>query len=273
MFTTGKIIFITGSTDGIGKQTAKVLAQQGARVLIHGRTAANVQSTLKEIKQEYPYAELEGYVADFSSLQEVRELAEEIQIKEPTLHVLINNAGTYSPYFQLSKDGFELTFAVNHLAPFLLTLSLLQKIKNNSPARIINVASTAHNVHDLDISKINDEAVYKAWYAYKLSKFANIVATYELAERLAGSRVTVNCLHPGAVDTKMLRSAFPTTQGISIMEGAKPSIYLASSDEVAEISGAYFENCKPVCSAPLTYDKEIQKALWKQCEEWVGFSI
>ncbi|MHB8806241.1 MAG: SDR family oxidoreductase [Anaerolineaceae bacterium] len=272
MFTTGKTILITGSTDGIGKQTAKGLVQQGARVLIHGRSAVNVQSTLKEITQEYPRAELDGYVADFSSLQAVRELAEQIQTKEPVLQVLINNAGTYSPDFQFSKDGFELTFAVNHLAPFLLTMLLLQKIKSNSLARIITVVSIAHTVRDLDISKINDEAGYKAWHAYKISKFANIVAMYELAERLKGSGVTVNCLHPGAVDTKMLHSAFPTTQGISIVEGAKSSIYLASSEEVAEISGAYFEDCKPVSSAPLTYDKEIQKVLWKKCEEWVGLS-
>ena len=273
MFTTRKTILITGATDGIGKQTAKILVQQGARVLIHGQSALNVQSTLKEITQEYPQAELDGYVADFSSLQAVRELAEQIQTKEPALQVLINNAGTYSPNFQLSKDGFELTFAVNHLAPFLLTLLLVEKIKSNSPARIINVVSIAHTVHDLDISKINDEAGYKAWHAYKLSKFANIVATFELAKRLEGSGVTVNCLHPGAVDTKMLHSAFPDTQGVSIEEGAKSSIYLASSDEVAEINGAYFKECKPLASAPLTYDKEIQKALWKQCEEWVGFSV
>ncbi len=273
MFTGGKTILITGSTDGIGKQTAKTLVQQGARVLIHGRSTVNVQSTINEIEQEYPQAELGGYVADFSSLQAVRDLAEEIKTKEPTFNVLINNAGTYSPDFQLSKDGFELTFAVNHLAPFLLTLLLLQKMKNNIPARVVNVVSIAHTVRDLDIAKINDEAGYKAWHAYKLSKFSNIVATYELAEKLEGSGVTVNCLHPGVVDTKMLHSAFPTAQGISIEEGAKSSIYLASSDEVAEINGAYFEECKPLASAPLTYDKEIQKALWKKCEEWVGLSV
>ncbi len=272
MFTTGKTVLITGSTDGIGKQTAKTLAEQGAHVLAHGRNAANVQAVIKEIQFEYPQTKLAGFAADFSSLQAVRSLAEEIKAKEPTLQILINNAGTYSQDFQVSQDGFEITFAVNHLAPFLLTLLLLPTLKRNSPARIITVASTAHNVRDLDISKINAPEFYKAWHAYKISKFANIMATYKLAEQLKGSGVTVNCLHPGAVDTKMLRSAFPTTQGISVVEGVKSSIYLASSDEIAGISGAYFEDCKQIQSAPLTYDKELQKVLWKQCEEWVGLS-
>ncbi len=273
MFTTGKTVLITGSTDGIGKQTAKSLIQQGARVLIHGRSAAKVQSTMEEIKQEHPHAELQGYVADFSSLEAVRFLAEEISAKEQVLHVLINNAGTYFPDFQLSQDGFELTFAVNQLAPFLLTLLLLQKMKSSQPARICRVVSIAHNVRDLDISKISDPNAFKAWNAYKISKFANILFTYELAARLEGSGVTANCLHPGAVDTKMLHSAFPTTQGISPVVGAKTSIYLASSDEVAGTNGGYFEDCKPAQSAPQTYDKELQKALWDQCEKWVGFSV
>lgn len=272
MFTKGKTVLVTGATDGIGKQTARVLAGQGAHVLVHGRSIKRVDAAIAEIKREDPHAQLTGYAADFSSLQAVRELAEELITQASDLQLLINNAGVYSPEFRLSQDGFELTFAVNHLAPFLLTLLLLPTLRRNAPARIINVVSIAHSVRDFNSTKIHDPSVYHAWNAYKISKFANVLATYRLAEQLAGSGVTVNCLHPGAVDTKMLRSAFPATRGIGIEEGAKSSIYLASSDEVQGVSGAYFEDGKPVQSAPQTYDKELQRSLWKQCEDWVGLS-
>lgn len=272
MFTTGKTVLVTGSTDGIGKETARTLAVQGARVLIHGRSRERVNETIREIQSENLQAALEGYVADFSSLQAVKAFAEEVKTKEPALQVLINNAGTYALEFQVSQDGYELTFAVNHLAPFLLTLSLLPVLQHNSPARIITVVSIGHTVRDFDISKIHAPTGYHAWTAYKISKLANILMTYELAERLDGSGVTANCLHPGAVDTKMLHNAFPDTHGISIAEGAKSSIYLASADEVAAMSGAYFEDCKSVQSAPITYDKELRERLWKQCELWIEFA-
>jgi len=266
----GKTVLITGSTDGIGKQTARVLAQQGARVLIHGRSTEKVNTAVRELQQAYPETEPCGYVADFSSLQAVRDLAEEILTVEPVLHVLINNAGTHAQEFHLTKDGFELTFAVNQLAPFLLTTLLLPRLKESSPARIVNVTSIAHHMRNLDISKINDPSAFTTWNAYKISKFANIATTYQFADRLDKKLVTVNCLHPGTVDTKMLHSLFPDIKGISIADGAKNSIYLASSNEVAEISGAYFEDGKQVESAPETYNKELQLALWKQCGEWVG---
>jgi len=272
MFTGGKTILITGSTDGIGKETAKALTVQGARVLIHGRNRKRVDETIREIQSESPRAALEGYVADFSSLQAAKTFAEEVKTKEPALQILINNVGTYALEFQVSQDGYELTFAVNHLAPFLLTLALLPVLQHNSPARIITVVSSGHNVRDLEISKIHDPAGYHAWTAYKISKLANTLMTYELAERLVGSGVTANCLHPGAVDTKMLHNAFPETHGISIAEGAKSSIYLALSEEVTAMSGAYFEDCKPVQSAPITYDKELRKKLWEQCELWIEFA-
>ncbi|HAF61738.1 MAG TPA: short-chain dehydrogenase [Anaerolineaceae bacterium] len=271
MFTTGRTVLVTGSTDGIGKQTAVTLAGQGGRVLIHGRNPQKVDRTISEIKKRYPDADLAGYVAEFSSLDSVRKLVDEINQKEASLHVLINNAGIYSPDFGLSQDGFELTFAVNQLAPFLLTLSLLEKIKASQAARIINVTSIAHGVHDLDMNKIHDENSFRAWRAYKISKFANILFTYTLAERLQDSQVTVNCLHPGTVNTKVLRSAFPEMQGISLEEGARSSIYLASTEDLDGVTGKYFEESKPAESAPQTYDKEIQQTMWEQCERWVGY--
>ena len=266
----GKTVLITGSTDGIGKYTAGVLARQGARVLIHGRSAEKVTAVVQELQNDSPETKLRGYVADFSSLQSVRHLAEEILASEPVLHVLINNAGTHADEFHLTEDGFELTFAVNQLAPFLLTTLMLPRLKESSPARIVNVASVGHHVRDLDISKINDPSAFSTWNAYKLSKFANIATTYQFAERIDKKLVTVNCLHPGTVDTKMLQSLFPGMKGISIAEGAKNSLYLASSDEVADVSGAYFDDGKQVQSAPETYNKELQLALWKQCSDWVG---
>lgn len=271
MFTLGRTVLVTGSTDGIGKEAAKALARQGGRVLVHGRSNEKVKATLAEIRSVFSAAELKGYVADFSSLQAVREMAAAINDDEDELHVLLNNAGTFSPEYQQSKDGYELTFAVNQLAPFYLTLALLDKLKSSQPARIINVTSIAHTVRDLDLDNIHSGEAYKGWGAYKASKLASILFTYELAERLQGSSVTVNCLHPGAVDTKMLRSAFPATQGISLEEGAKTSIYLASSDEVAKMNGFYFENCTPAQSALQTYDQELQKTMWEYCEKWVGW--
>ena len=270
MFLTDKTVLVTGATDGIGKQTAMVLAGQGARVLVHGRSAQKVERTLAEIEQQHPGANLAGYTADFSSLNAVAEMADTINHSEAFLHVLINNAGIYSPVFQLSQDGFELTFAVNHLAPFLLTLSLLDIIKASSPARIINVTSIGHNIRELAIESIHKEETYHAWKAYKTSKYANILFTYALAERLEGSGVTVNCLHPGTVNTKVLQSAFPDMEGCSIEEGAQTSIYLASSEDLDTVSGKYFEARRELPSAPNTYDKKIQKELWEQCERWVG---
>lgn len=270
MFITGKTVLVTGSTDGIGKQTAMVLAGQGARVLVHGRSAQKVERTLDEIKQQHPGANLAGYTADFSSLSAVAEMANAVKQSEAFLHVLINNAGIYSPVFQLSQDGFELTFAVNHLAPFLLTLSLLDKIKASSPARIINVTSIGHNIRELDIESIHKEETYHAWKEYKTSKFATILFTYALAERLEKSRVTVNCLHPGTVNTKVLESAFPDMEGCSVEEGAQTSIYLATSDDLDTVTGKYFEKRQALPSAPNTYDKKVQKELWEQCERWVG---
>jgi len=230
-----------------------------------------VDGTISEIKKRYPDADLAGYVADFSSLASVQKMADEINQKEACLHVLINNAGIYTPDFKLSQDGYELTFAVNQLAPFLLTLALLEKIKASQPARIITVTSIAHNVRDLDMNKIHNENSFRAWGAYKISKFANILFTYVLAERLQKKQVTVNCLHPGTVNTKVLRSAFPDMQGSSIEEGARTSIYLASSDDLNGVTGKYFEEGRPAESAPQTYDRELQQAMWQHCERWVGY--
>ncbi len=270
MYTQGRTVLITGATDGIGKQTAKEIASQGARVLVHGRNPQKVDRTMWEIRQNQPDAQLAGYVADFSSLKAVAQMADQILTSEGSLQVLINNAGIYMPDFQLSEDGYELTFAVNHLAPFLLTMKLINMISINPSARIINVTSVAHRVCDLDIEKINAEDSFKGWGAYKISKFANILFTYQLARRLDGSGVTVNCLHPGAVDTKVLRSAFPSMQGISLEDGARSSVYLASSEEVEGVTGKYFENRIAVASSAETYDAELQNALWEKSKEWVG---
>ena len=273
MFSAGRTILVTGSTDGIGKQTAHTLAGQGARVLVHGRNQEKVDQTIAEIIQQQPGADLKGYVADFSALDEVRELAHQINLEEKSLHVLINNAGIYNPDFKQSQDGYELTFAVNQLAPFLLTLLLLDKLKANQPARIITLTSIAHNVRDLNLDNINDPAAYRGWGVYKISKYANILFTYALAQKLEGSEVTANCLHPGTVNTKVLHSAFPDMQGISLEDGARTSIYLASSDDVAEMNGQYFEDGKPAQSAPQTYDKALQQAMWEKCEELVSYKM
>lgn len=256
-----KTILVTGASDGIGKQTALELAGRGARVLLHGRDRQRLERTQENIQKATSSENLGLYLADFSSLAEVQRMAQEILDQEERLDVLVNNAGVYTPKPSLSVEGYELSFAVNHLAHFLLTMLLLDLLKASAPARIVVVASTAHSSRDIDYQNLRSVKSTSRWYAYERSKLANILFTYYLADQLQGSGVTANCLHPGAVDTKMLRSAFPSMHGISIEEGAATSVYLASAPDAEGVSAKYFRRNQPASSSPITYDKQAQQRL------------
>ncbi len=212
---------------------------------------------------------VETVVGDFSSLDSVRRLAREILDRFERLDVLINNAGVATRNRELSVDGFELIFAVNHLAPFLLTNLLLPLIRRSAPSRIINVSSMTHAYANLDLQDLQGEQNFEAYAAYCRSKLANILFTKELARRLDGSGVTVNALHPGVVDTKLLRVSF--SGGSPAAAGAKTSVYLAVSPEVEGVSGGYFVSQRQASTSAAAEDAVLARKLWAKSAELVAF--
>jgi retinol dehydrogenase-14 len=265
-----KVILVTGSTDGIGQQTALELARRGATVLLHGRNAERGQKTLADLRAASGNAHLDLFIADLSSQKQVRRLAAEVRAKYEHLHVLINNAGTFMPQRELTEDGLEVTFAVNYLAPFLLTHLLLDGLRLGAPARVITLSSTLHQRAQVDFNNLQGDKHYSPTHAYNLSKLGNVLFTMELAERLRGSGVTANCLHPGAVDTKLLRAAFKGSAGESLAAGAATSIYRATAPEVETLTGLYFEGKRPVNPSPLAKDLELRRKLWDVSVQLTG---
>lgn len=267
----GRTVLITGSTDGIGKATAMELAHRGTKVLLHGRSPEKGRAVLEEIRKITGNDALEFFEADLSSQRQLRRLASDVRGSQDKLHVLINNAGTYLPHRRLTEDGLETTFAVNYLATFLLTRELLDLLKESSSSRIINIASIAHWNARVDWNNLQGERSYDAFQAYALSKLGDILFTYALARRLQGTGVTANCLHPGVIRTKLLRAGFGERYpGATPEEGARTSVYLASSPDVENVSGRYFENCRPVRSSPQSNDRELQERFWQVSERLVG---
>jgi NAD(P)-dependent dehydrogenase (short-subunit alcohol dehydrogenase family) len=279
---TGKTILVTGGTSGIGFIAARALAGMGATVAIVGHHAARAQDAAARIQRETGAANVQALVADLSSLEQVRALAEQVQQRYPRLDVLLNNAGGVFIGRQTTVDGYERTFAINHLAPFLLTNLLLERLKADAPARIITVSSMAHQGQRIHLDDLNQERRgYSAWRAYGESKLANILFTYALARRLAGSGVTANTLHPGFVATNFAKNNGPLWQffmtlarpfAISPERGAQTSIYLASSPEVATVSGRYFISCKPAHSSSASTDVDAEEGLWRLSEQMTGLA-
>ncbi len=260
---TGKVMLVTGATDGIGKQTALELARRGAKVIAHARTAERGGATLAELRQRAPGLDVETVTADLGSLGEVRQMAAEVAARFPRLDTLINNAGVMTRRRQVSRDGFELTFAVNHLAHFLLTNLLLDQLKAAGAARVITVSSNVHRAARLDFDDLQMEHGWSGYEAYARSKLANVLFAYRLATLLEGSGVTSNALHPGVISTKLLREGFGGGGGASVEQGAATSVFLAADPSVAGTTGQYFDNLRPVRSSPLTYDIEVQRRLWE----------
>ena len=272
----GRVCVVTGATAGIGKETALALAKMGATLVIVARDAGKSARTVDEIEKAVPGATVDVVLADFASLDAVRDAAAEIGKRYRAIHVLVNNAGVANKARLESADGFELTFAVNHLAPFLLTRELLPLLRAGAPSRIVTVASVAERHGPIDFDDLQSKKKYKGFLAYGKSKLANILFTYELAARLVGSGVTANCVHPGAVATDMLRKlpwllyAVISPFLLTPAQGAATPIFLASSPQVEGVSGGYYEKCKATRSSPRSYDVGMRKRLWDVSETMVA---
>lgn len=264
-----KTILITGSTDGIGKQTAIDLSNLGANVVIHGRSIEKARKATEEIKQKSVQNNIEFVVGDLSSQQQIREMSKDIHQRFDKIDVLINNAGVFKTEGEINGDGFEMTFAVNHLSYFLVTGLLLDLIKKSDYARIVNVASMAHG-QELDFDNLNAESYFDGYDAYSRSKLCNIMFTYKLARELSGTHTTTNVLHPGVISTKLLHVGFGSG-GSALAQGSKTSVYLASSNIVEGVSGKYFSNSRMVNSSDVSYNKNVQDKLWELSEKMTGF--
>jgi retinol dehydrogenase 12 len=274
-----KICLVTGATHGIGLESARALATAGASVLVHGRDKARAADVAAMLARTTGNPRVSAVQADFARLVDIRRLAQELDAQLPRLDVLINNAGMMSAVRATSAEGYDLTFAVNHLAPFLLTNLLLPKLKHSSPARIVVVASTAHRGARLDFDDLMNAKVSGLLPAYSRSKLANILFTRALARRLDGTGVTVNALHPGLVqshifqDSRLLRVVLGLVGRFFMLtpaQGARTSVYLATSPEVAGASGGYYERCRLIDSSPAAQDEADGERLWRESARLTG---
>ena len=275
----GKTCLITGGSDGIGYAAARELARLGATVVIAGRNPAKTASAAARIVEDTGNRSVRFMLADLSLQAEVRGLAAQIKEELPSLDVLLNNAGAVFLSHRRSVDGIEMTFALNHLGPFLLTTLLLDVLRGTPQARIVNVSSAAHfsarNLRLEDLPLTESSGGYRA---YARSKLCNILFTYELARRLEGTGLTVNALHPGLVRTNIARNNgllgrvvnfLIGARGVSAARGAVTLTYLAVSPEVEGLTGRYFVDCRAVPSSPLSYDTGLAAGLWELSERLI----
>jgi len=276
-----KICLITGATSGIGQAIAMALAQKGATVIVAGRDEERCQNTVAHIQQETGNFHVDYLLGDLSVQAQVRTIAENFKSRYEHLDVLINNAGAINIFRQVSADGIELTFALNHLAYFLLTNLLLDTLKASAPARVVNVASNSHYGQHLDLGNLELKRGYNPMRAYGRSKLCNLYFTYELARRLEGTGVKVNAMHPGFVATNMganngwlVRLFLPLIHRNSLTpeQGASTAVYLASSPDVEGVTGKFFVRERERTSDPVSYDKSAAKRLWEVSERMTGLA-
>jgi NAD(P)-dependent dehydrogenase (short-subunit alcohol dehydrogenase family) len=273
----GKICLVTGANAGIGRATALGLAQMGATVIMVCRSRERGETVQREIRAESGNSQVDLLLADLSAQADIRRLAADINANYSALHVLINNAAIIPQQRRETADHLEMQFAVNHLAYFLLTNLLLDKLKASAPARIVNVASQVHASGVIDFDDLQARRHYHASQVYSNTKLANVLFTYELARRLQGSGVTVNCLHPGVVATNLLNDYMGVPhggrdRGIDTSKGAQTSLSLATSPEVAGVSGRYYVNQEARRSTAVAYDETLARRLWQVSAELTGLN-
>lgn len=258
-------MLVTGATDGIGFETARQLALAGHDVLVHGRHARRAQAACSALADAGDATRLHAVWGDLARMAEVVDLAQQCMAVAPALDVVIHNAGIYAAARSLTEDGFETTFAVNHFAPFLLTRRLLGALERAGPARIIVVSSGTHHSGRLLLEDLSGARGWSAYGAYANSKLANLLFTQALARRLARTPITANALHPGVIGTKLLRAGFGAG-GAPVSQGARTSVYLATSPVVAGVSGRYFVDCRETPPSAMALDARSAEALWAESE-------
>jgi NAD(P)-dependent dehydrogenase (short-subunit alcohol dehydrogenase family) len=269
----GRVCVVTGATRGIGRATAERLAQLGATLVLVCRRLEEGESAAREIVSAHGGRPALVVSADLSSQRSLRDAADVIRTAHDRLHVLVNNAGLIPKQRETTVDGLEMQFAVNHLAYFLLTNLLLDRLIDGAPSRVVNVSSGAHQGGRLDFGDLQSERRYDPVRVYGRTKLANVLFTYELARRLGATGVTANCLHPGVVATKLMADymnvplvggAIARTFGGSAEKGAETSVYLAASREVEGVTGRYFVGQRETRSSPASYDVTLQRRLWEE---------
>ncbi|HKA19321.1 MAG TPA: SDR family oxidoreductase [Blastocatellia bacterium] len=275
----GKVCIVTGANTGIGKETALGLARLGATMVMVCRDRQRGEEAQHEIKQKSGNDNVELMLCDMSSQRSIKQFAPIFAQRHDRLDVLVNNAGVVLREQSMTEDGLESTFAINHLGYFLLTNLLLDLLIKSAPSRIVNVASAAHKFGNLDVNAWPTGRQYSTFGAYANSKLANILFTRELAQRLTGTRVTANCLHPGGVGTNLFRGLPKFLQTviklvtISPERGARASIYLASSPDVEGITGKYFARCRQQESSDASRNKAAARDLWNLSAELTGVGV
>ncbi|HMG20962.1 MAG TPA: SDR family NAD(P)-dependent oxidoreductase [Kofleriaceae bacterium] len=260
-----RVVLVTGSTDGIGRATARALAAGGMKVILHGRTKLKVDAAVAALSQELPGAELDGVAFDLGSQAAVRRGAEQILARAPALHVLVNNAGIYADERVVTEDGAELTFAVNYLAGFLLTELLAPRLEASAtavPSRVINLSSVAHTRGRIHIDDLTLSSAWTGYAAYAMSKLASAMHAISLAEKRAPAVLVAYAVHPGVIQTKLLRQGFGPIAGAAVEVGARSVVRLAGEETVTAPSGSYFNEGVQGQPAPAARDAAMRAALW-----------
>jgi NAD(P)-dependent dehydrogenase (short-subunit alcohol dehydrogenase family) len=260
-----RVVLVTGSTDGIGRQTARQLAAGGLKVLVHGRSKAKVDAALAGLREELPGGDLDGVAFDLGTIAGVRRGVEQVLKLAPKLHVLVNNAGIFASERVMTEDGVEATFAVNYLGAFVLTELLLPRLLESAaeiPSRVIDVASVAHTRGRIHFDDLSLTSAWTSYAAYAQSKLANVMHALSLSERHDPKRLVAYSLHPGVVNTKLLRQGFGPVQGLSPEAGAKTAVRLASGESVDEPSGSYFSDGVASQPAQTARDPQTRSQLW-----------
>lgn len=269
----GKVCLVTGGTSGIGRVTARVLAERGAEVIVVGRDAARTRETAEEIFS-ITGRRVSTMLADLSSLEETRRLAEQVRAGFPKVDVLVNNAGNLFTTRRITPEGHERTWVLNHLSPLLLTVELLPSLKAAAPSRVVNVNSDSHAWGSIDLTEMRDAPRFRGLKAYANAKLASMMATFALARRLEGTGVTVNCLHPGFVSTgigkemhwslRFLQNVLLEPFRLSAEQGALTTLHLACAPELESVTGGYFVKCSqrpPACA--IARDVAAQERVWE----------